>query len=59
MRTEKYFGGNNLCNENKLADMEDKLIWKHFGYNLKEIEKFTNEYIKSFIRKLTTNQECA
>lgn len=55
MRTEKYFGGSNLlhlCNENKLADAKDKLMWKHFGYNnLKEIGNLTNEYIKSFIRK--------
>lgn len=53
------FGGNNLlrlCNENKLADVKGKLIWKHFGCNnLKEIGNLTNKYIKSFIRKWTTN----
>lgn len=51
MRIEKYFGGNNLlhlCNENKLADMKDKIFWKRFDYNnFNKIWYLTNEHIKS------------
>lgn len=50
MRTTKYFGGNNLlhlCNENKLADMKDKLFWKHFSSNnLKEYETLLMSVLK-------------
>lgn len=56
MRTEKDFSGKillPLCDENKLAHMKDKFIWKHFGYNnLKEIGKLTNEYIKNILKNI-------